>query len=273
MTNLALLLSTLASLAQAGEALPAGDAPAETPPAESAESAPAETDAGAAAEEPDAEPLTDGAAAALDDPAPETLEADDGTDRADSEEIARVQAWLDGLDTLSGRFTQVAADGETTQGTVHLDRPGRARFDYDDPTPVLLVADGTTVAVADLALETIDRAPIRATPMRWLLAEDLDLAASGAVVEAERYDDELFVSLEDPEGETEGRLTLVFADPDPDAPAGTMTLRGWYAVDAMGGLTQITLDEVERGGDLDPRLFILDDEDVMGDDRRRGRRR
>lgn len=212
------------------------------------------------------------AAPALDD-APATMEAETAnadliTPQAGAE---RAQAWLTGLDTLSARFEQLGADATQTAGTLHLARPGRARFDYDDPNPVLVVADGTTVAIADFDLETIDRAPIGATPLRFLLEDTLDLTE--AVVDAGRYDGRLYVTLVDPAGETDGRLTLVFEDANPDAAAETMRFAGWYAIDALGGLTEVRLSEVQTGQRLNPRLFILDDEDVLGGDdrRRRGR--
>ena len=44
-------------------------------------------------------------------------------------DIARVQAWFDGVDTLQARFEQIAPDRSLTSGTLLLDRPGRARFD------------------------------------------------------------------------------------------------------------------------------------------------
>lgn len=186
---------------------------------------------------------------------------------------SRAEAWLEGLDTLRARFEQIAADNSQTAGVLEIDRPGKARFDYDDPNPVLVVADGSTVAIADFDLETLDRAPIGATPLRFLLEEDLDLAGSGAVADAGRYDGRLYVTLVDPNEEVQGRLTLVFEDPEPEGGPETMSLAGWYTVDAMGGLTEVKLTDVETGVRISPRQFILDDEDVMGGDdrRRRGR--
>ncbi|XBQ17303.1 MAG: outer-membrane lipoprotein carrier protein LolA [Oceanicaulis sp.] len=202
-------------------------------------------------------------------PAPETVAAQTGPQMSETE-AARARAWFEGVQTLRGRFTQISPDGSQTAGDLALQRPGRVRFDYDDPSPVLLVADGATVAIADFDLETVDRAPISATPLRFLLGDSEAIEA--AVTEAGRAQGKLYITLTDPDGEVDGRLTLVFADPDASAPAEAMVLEGWYAVDAMGGLTEVSLTGLERGVRLDPRLFVLDDEDVQADDRRRGRR-
>ena len=217
---------------------------------------------------PEAEPAPDLEPERLSDDDYEALRAE-----ALIRETARAQAWFDELDTLRADFVQFAPDGMQTTGVLSLDRPGRARFDYDDPSPILLVADGSTVAVADFELETLDRVPLGSTPLAPLLDADETLAETGAVADAGRAEGRLYLTLVDPDGETDGRLTLIFDDPDPDLAATEMTLAGWYAVDALGGLTEVRLSKVEPGVAFDPRLFILDDEDVFGDDRRRGRRR
>ncbi|MBE7211272.1 MAG: outer membrane lipoprotein carrier protein LolA, partial [Gluconacetobacter diazotrophicus] len=59
---------------------------------------------------------------------------------ADQGWIARIQDTLNGITTLKGRFEQTAPDGKRSTGTVWLDRPGRMRFQYDPPSPLLLVA-------------------------------------------------------------------------------------------------------------------------------------
>ena len=190
--------------------------------------------------------------------------------RGEAVERARALEIFAAVETLQARFRQVNPDGSVSDGDLALSRPGRVRFAYDAPSPLLIVADGSTVAIADSALETVDRVPIRSTPLRWLLAPASELEASGAIVEVGRYDNQLYVTMEDPAGEAEGRVTLAFGDDDPAAPASEVALLGWYAVDGMGALTQVTLDEVRLGQRADPRLFVLDDD--MFSSRRRGRR-
>lgn len=208
-------------------------------------------------ESPEADPL----------PPAETVEQ---AGRGEAVERARALDIFAAVETLQARFRQVNPDGSVSEGDLALSRPGRVRFAYDDPSPLLIVADGSTVAIADSALETVDRAPIRSTPLRWLLAPASELESSGAIVEVGRYDNQLYVTLEDPEGEAEGRVTLILADADPAQPASSVALNGWYAVDGAGSLTQVMLDEIRLGERANPALFVLDDD--MFSSRRRGRR-
>ncbi len=258
------LFSTLALFSSSGS-LPALEAVLQPAPAAPSRDAPVQT----AGEDLAVPPLPEAETVEPADP-PIDLNAETTTpQRPLDQEVARVEAWLEQLDTLQARFRQIGADGSVTQGVVYLDRPGRVRFEYDDPSPILIVADGTSVAVRDEALETTDRAPIRSTPLRWLLTRDPDLAASGAVTEAGRVEQDFYVTVRDPEGELDGSLTLVFEDPDPDTAVGAMSLKRWFAIDAAGGVTELQLMDPQLGERLDPRLFVLDDED-RSDRRRRG---
>ena len=64
--------------------------------------------------------------------------------------MARITTYLDGLRTMKAHFLQVAPSGAITQGTVWLDRPGRMRFQYDPPSPLLLVAGHGLVVFHDI---------------------------------------------------------------------------------------------------------------------------
>src|SRR5581483_11319994 len=80
-----------------------------------------------------------GAAPGVAAPAPRPA-AVTAEDRAD---MQRIEQYLNGIHTLSGRFQQFSQDGGTAGGAVYVSRPGRMRFEYDKPTPILIVADGT----------------------------------------------------------------------------------------------------------------------------------
>src|SRR5947209_8306961 len=67
-------------------------------------------------------------------------------DRAD---LARIEAYLNTIGSLKARFLQVAPNGATSQGVAWLERPGRMRFQYDPPSPILLVAGHGLVVFHD----------------------------------------------------------------------------------------------------------------------------
>lgn len=203
------------------------------------------------------------AAEALPEPATAISEpAAPAFDRAAA--IADVNAYLNSITTLRARFIQIAPNGSAVRGLLSMSRPGRLLFEYDEPSPIRVIADGTTVALEDRALETVDRAPLRSTPLWWLLKSDIDIATDAEIIGITSEYGFLSVVVRDPDGEMEGNIEFVFAGPD-------LELREWFVTDALGEVTRVSLVETETGIELNPRLFAIPDPD---DDRdsRRGRR-
>ena len=179
--------------------------------------------------------------------------------------LTGINTYLNSIDTLRARFLQISPNGQMAAGLLSIDRPGRLRFEYDDPSPVSVIADGTTVAMEDRALETVDRAPLRSTPLWWLLKDEIDIASDTQVVGLEQELGMTYLTVRDPNGEMEGQIQFVFEGDD-------YLLREWYVTDALGEITRIVLEEQEVGVSLSPRLFIIPEPESRRDSRRgRGR--
>ena len=72
-----------------------------------------------------------------------------GQDQAD---LARIEAYLNSIRSLKARFVQTASNGSTASGVALLQRPGKMRFQYDPPTPFLLVANHGFLTFVDSQL-------------------------------------------------------------------------------------------------------------------------
>lgn len=164
--------------------------------------------------------------------------------------LAGINAAINAITTMRARFEQIAPDGSASAGLVSMSRPGRLRFEYDDPSPILMVADGTTIAVEDRALETVDRVPLSSTPLWWLLKRDVDLGNDAEIIAMQREYGFVYLTLRDSSGEMEGQIVFAFTESDYE-------LRGWYVTDAFSQVTRVSLVDVERGMRLSPRLFEI----------------
>ena len=184
----------------------------------------------------------------------------EGAERAEA--LARVNRTLNAAERLQGRFVQSSPDGSRAAGTFYMQRPGRLRFEYDPPATLLIVADGSVVAMRDTALRTTERTPLRSTPLHLILAETVDLDRSARIVRVSRSGDWLVVTARDRAGQTDGTITLHFSGPEAQ-------LRSWDVVDATGARTRITLSDLTQPASLDRRLFRL--EDLVTTSRRPGR--
>ena len=170
-------------------------------------------------------------------------------DRAD---IARAEAWLNRLTSLKARFVQIAQNGASAEGTGWIVRPGRMRFEYDPPEPLLLVASHGQFFYFDRQLKQATTLPIGATPLGILLRDDLRLSGDVTVSRVERSGGLLRITLFRTGRPAEGSLTLVF-DQDP------IELKQWAVVDAQGQETRVSLFQTEFGARFPAMLFDFND--------------
>lgn len=174
------------------------------------------------------------------------------SDASDAQAVADASAYLSALDSMQGDFLQVGPDGSVTEGKFYLRRPGRLRFEYNPPENLLVVADGTWVAVKDSAAPA-QRYPIASTPLGLILAQNVDLTRSARVLKVENQPGALLITIADRTGEAPGQITLIFDQP-------RMQLRQWVVTDAQGLQTTVALRNVQAGIRADNSLFVLRDE-------------
>ena len=167
---------------------------------------------------------------------------------ADQAMVDKAVAYLQGLPSARGRFVQTDPRGSVTQGAVYLQRPGRARFEYDAPSSLLVVSDGKIVSVADKRLKTVNRYFLSQTPLKLFLADEIRLDRGVTVTRVNRLNDGFELTAQDRAGKTRGQIVLSFQE-------SPMQLIGWKITDARNAETQVRLTSLVRVGDLDPGLF------------------
>ncbi len=166
--------------------------------------------------------------------------------------VDRAGTYLQGLTQAKGRFVQTDARGATTQGTLYLKRPGKARFEYDAPSRLLVVSDGGNVSIADGRLKTFEAYPLMATPLSIFLARQIRLDKNVVVSRVARMADGFSITARDGKKEAEGQITLTFSD-------SPLALVGWTVTDAQGASTRIRLTELTPTSGLAASLFVLRD--------------
>ncbi len=165
--------------------------------------------------------------------------------------VDKISAYLSGLRQAVGKFVQVGPDGRKTQGELYLQKPGKLRFEYDDPSPVQLIADGSSLVVRDRKLATQDLYPLGQTPLRFLLADKVDLLRDTNVVSV--YSDDIYSTVVIEERQALGgkhKLMLMFDAKD-------LTLKQWTVTDPQGFDTTVAVYNLDMTKKPDPALFKI----------------
>jgi outer membrane lipoprotein-sorting protein len=189
-------------------------------------------------------------------PKPSALFGNSGTTTAfDAKQRAladRVSAYLSNIRQLHGNFVQVGPDGGKSEGEFYLQKPGKIRFDYNPPSPIELIADGSSVVVRDRKLATQDLYPLSQTPLRFLLSDRIDLLRDTNVVGI--YADDVFVTIVVEEQQIiagTSRVMMMFNAQD-------LQLKQWTVTDPQGYDTTVAVYNLDNKLAADPNMLRID---------------
>ena len=166
--------------------------------------------------------------------------------------VDKVSAYLSSTRNLSGNFVQVGPDGSKSEGEFYIQKPGKVRFDYNPPNPTELIADGSSVVVRDRKLATQDLYPLSQTPLRFLVADRVDLMRDTSVVGVSA--DDVFITVVIEERQIiagTNRLMLMFSAQD-------FQLKQWTVTDPQGYDTTVAIYNLNNSAKPDPNMFRID---------------
>jgi outer membrane lipoprotein-sorting protein len=165
--------------------------------------------------------------------------------------LDKVSSYLSGVQTMVGNFVQVGPDGRRVEGTFAIQKPGKVRFQYKPPSPIDIIADGSAVVVRDRSLETTDNYPLSGTPLRYLLADRIDLLRDTDVVSVAADDAFITVTVEESQVMVgTSRLMMMFD-------AKTVALKQWTVTDPQGLDTTVAVYDIDTAKKPDPNLFVI----------------
>jgi outer membrane lipoprotein-sorting protein len=165
-------------------------------------------------------------------------------------EVQKINAYINSFQSLRGDFTQVSSRGQTSRGVMLISKPGKLRFEYAPPVPLLIVSDGKWLTIKNTKRERGDQFPLSATPLRFVVTPGVDLLREADVVGFEQNEGLTSVAFQDKKGKVSGYITLIFDD-------ANNTLQQWIITDAKGRRTTVQLANLEMGVTVDPKLFVI----------------
>lgn len=173
-----------------------------------------------------------------------------GAARAASDVAQRIANHFSQVKTMTGEFVQFGPGGEQTGGKFYIQRPGKIRFNYEEPSGFRVVSDGKSVVIHNEKMRTADLYPLSKTPLKLLLDERIDL--SGNKVQSVKEDSDLTtIRLADRSVFGDSTIAMMF---DPNS----YELRQWTITDAQGKDTTVMIFNVQQGVAFDPGIFKID---------------
>ena len=177
----------------------------------------------------------------------------------DKANIARVERYFNGITSMRSSFLQASSTGLVARGTVWLRRPGRMRFEYEPPSPVLITSDGILITYQDIELQQTNQIPLFTSPLAVLVDERVEFGYQLVVEAVESQSNVLRLRVRQRDEPDQGHVTLVFQD-------NPLALKQWTIVDAQQVSVKVALLDPEFGVDIPNQMFRPLDFGKPGDD-------
>lgn len=163
--------------------------------------------------------------------------------------LQRVEHYLEQITTVQSDFVQVAPDGSLATGKFYLRRPGKMRWQYDPPVPVLMVSNGKMLTYYDYELEQVSEIPLDDTLAGFIAQPDIkfDTKVFG-ILEAREENNVIRVRINQKDSPEDGELTLELSD-------NPVELRNLVIKDKEGKETNVSLSNAAFGVPLKDSLF------------------
>ena len=171
-----------------------------------------------------------------------------GIDSKKFSAIERINAYLNEIKTLRADFLQVATNGEIASGKLYMSRPGKIRFEYKPPSPVLILSGGTFLIYIDKHLEGMTHFFLSNSPISFLVKKSVRITDDTEIISFSQKTNIIRIKLAKLNQIDKGTITLNFTNQPFD-------LRKWVVADPQGVETTVILSNMEKNITLNPELF------------------
>lgn len=164
-------------------------------------------------------------------------------------ETKQIEDYLNNIKTLSATFVQTASNGSSAEGKIYIAKPNKIRMEYNDPTSVLIVGDGSFIVYNDKELDQVTHIDYDDIPATLILANNLKIDGHNLKI-SDFYADSgtMIVTLEYPQKPDISPITLTF-EKDP------FELKQWKIVDPQSVEVTVSIYDTVKDDHLDENLF------------------
>jgi outer membrane lipoprotein carrier protein len=169
----------------------------------------------------------------------------------------RLLDFFNNVQSMQAEFTQTVsaqgfADKDTSKGLFRLLRPGKFRWDYEQPYQQHIIADGNKLWVYD-----VDMDQVIVKPLNLVLGQTPAVLLSGTASLTDRFD------IQDLTGRSEQGLAWVQLMPKDSESSYEKLLLGFSEeniqamelVDNFGQVTVLQFSNLQRNLKIDPKIF------------------
>ncbi len=167
----------------------------------------------------------------------------------DAKKVKEIEDYLNNIKTIQANFVQTASNGSMAEGKIYIAKPNKIRMEYDDPTSVLIVGDGSFIVYNDKELDQVTHIDYDDIPATLILANDIKIDGKNLKI-TDYYQDagSTTLTLEYPQKPDISPITLTFENEPLD-------LKQWKVIDPQSVEVTVSLYGAVKDAKLNSDLF------------------
>jgi len=165
-----------------------------------------------------------------------------------TEDVKKVEEYLNSIKTISADFVQIASNGEKVEGHMYVEKPNKIRMEYNEPSNILIVGNGDYIVYYDKELEQVTNIDYEDIPAAMVLANTVKIGKDLKVTDFAKDPGMTRVSLKYNKGGDLGPFTLVFNN-------NPFELKQWKVITPQSLEVSLSLYDTVVDGKLNEELF------------------
>jgi outer membrane lipoprotein-sorting protein len=171
-------------------------------------------------------------------------------------ELGEIENYLQNIKYLTATFTQESPNGNITHGKFYLSRPGKMRVEYDKPSKILVIANGSILTYQDLELDETSYLTTSKTPAAFLTRSNISFSAKDVeITNFVRGKNFIKVSVVKKNNKESGEFSLIFQ-------TSPLKFSKMEVKNDLDETTIVTLNETKFGEKIDNKLFVVKDNKI-----------
>jgi outer membrane lipoprotein-sorting protein len=162
--------------------------------------------------------------------------------------VRNIEQYLNGINTLTAEFLQIDVMGEPSTGNLYLSRPGKLRWEYHKPVPILVVINGSLLTYYDQELKQTSHGSAHNNLIGFLARQNIAFNKDVLVQNATLKFGVITLEIRQTAKDRKDKINLIFNEQP-------LYLKKMEIIDEMGNITSIVLSKIKYGSKLDPELF------------------
>lgn len=167
------------------------------------------------------------------------------------QDLSMIENYLNNIEYLKADFIQESQNGNLSNGTLLLSRPGKMRIDYQSPQKLSIIVNGNVLAYIDVELEETSYLTTNSTPASFLTRKHFSFSAIDVeITDFRKTPNSIRVSLLKKNKKSAGVFSLTFE-------TNPLRFSKMEVKNDLDEITKVSFTTMKFGDRIEDQIFVI----------------